>query len=215
MTSALLGFVFAFAESGLGLGAVIPGEVAISGLAAKLDDPIPLLVLALAVALGATAADHLGLFIGRSGGGRLRESRLIQRAGVHRWDKASDLVQHHGFWALLASRLLPLVRTVMPVVAGAGGIRYRSFLAASVLGAVAWSSLWVGAGAGIGATGVLDDPWVVGGIVVVAALTITIRTLVRRRRSRRQASRSQAPEATSSGLSDNLVLSDNHGNQPD
>ncbi|MCW2825280.1 MAG: hypothetical protein JWQ91_2197, partial [Aeromicrobium sp.] len=40
MTSALLGFVFAFAESGLGLGAVIPGEVAISSLAASLHGPV-------------------------------------------------------------------------------------------------------------------------------------------------------------------------------
>lgn len=186
MTTALLGFAFAFAESGLGLGAVIPGEVAISGLAARLDGPLALIILGIAVAIGATAADHLGLFIGRSGGTRLRESRLIKRAGVDRWDKAADLVQRHGFWALLASRLLPLVRTVMPVVAGAGQVRYRAFLAASLLGAIAWSSLWVGAGAGIGASGVLDDPWLVGGVVIIAVLAIAIRALARRRKSKRR-----------------------------
>lgn len=158
MTSALLGFVFAFAESGLGLGAVVPGEVAISGLATRMDGNGALLALGIAVALGATAADHLGLFIGRSGGPRLRESRLIRRAGVAKWDRAADLVRRHGFWAVLASRLLPLVRTVMPVVAGAAGLDYRRFLLASVLGAVAWSAVWVGAGAGLAATGVLDDP---------------------------------------------------------
>lgn len=182
MTTALLGFVFAFAESGLGLGAVIPGEVAISGLASRVDGTVALLLLGAAVALGATTADHLGLFIGRHGGTRLRESRLIRRAGVHRWDRAADLVQRHGFWALLASRLLPLVRTVMPVVAGAGRVSYRSFLAASLLGAVAWSALWVGAGAGIAASGVLDDPWLIGGIVLVALIAVMIRKLVRRRR---------------------------------
>lgn len=185
MTSALLGFVFAFAESGLGLGAVIPGEVAISGLAAGIDGVWALVLLGTAVALGATAADHLGLLIGRKGGSRLRESRLIARAGVARWDRAADLVQEHGFWAVLASRLLPLVRTVMPVVAGAAGLRYRSFLAASLTGAAAWSSLWVGAGAGLAATGVLNDPWLVGGFVAVIAAFIAIRSLVRRRRAKR------------------------------
>lgn len=182
MTTAPLGFVFAFAESGLGLGAVIPGEVAITGLASRTHGSLALLILGLAVALGATTADHLGLLIGRSGGTRLRESRLIKRAGVDRWDRAADLVQQHGFWALLASRLLPLVRTVMPVVAGAGNISYRSFLAASLLGAVVWSALWVGAGAGIAASGVLDDPLLVGGVVVVAVVGVLARTLVRRRR---------------------------------
>lgn len=191
MTTALLGFVFAFAESGLGLGAVIPGEVAISGLAAGLDGTWALLALGLAVAIGATTADHLGLLIGRKGGTRLRESRLIARAGVGRWDRAAELVQEHGFWAVLASRLLPLVRTVMPVVAGAAGLRYRSFLAASLIGAAAWSSLWVGAGAGLAATGVLNDPWLVGGVVAVAVVVIVVRKLVQRRRSARSTSAGQ------------------------
>lgn len=184
MTKALLGFVFAFMESGLGLGAVIPGEVAITSLATRLSGFVPLLVLGIFVALGATAADHLGLFIGRSGGARMRESRLISRVGVDRWDKAADLVQRHGFWAVLASRLLPVVRTVMPVVAGAAAIRYRSFLAASLLGAAAWSTVWVGAGAGLAASGVLDHPWLVGGVVVAALVAIAVKTLLGRRRDR-------------------------------
>ncbi|MCL8249981.1 DedA family protein [Aeromicrobium fastidiosum] len=184
MTRLLLAFAFALAESGLGLGAIVPGEVAISGLAASVDGLLPTLALGLAVMLGAVAGDHLGLTIGRLGGGRLRESRLIARAGVDRWDRAADLVQRHGFWAVLASRMLPFVRTVMPVVAGAAGLRYRSFLAASVIGGAAWAALWVGAGAGIGASGVLGHPWVIGGVVAVGLLAVAARTLVRRHRAR-------------------------------
>lgn len=185
MITALLGFGFAFAESGLGLGAIVPGEVAISSLAAGLHGPLALGAFGAAVALGATAADHLGLVVGRAGGTRLRESRLIARIGIDRWDRAGELVQRHGFWAVLASRLLPLVRTVMPVVAGAAGLRYRVFLLASVLGAVAWASLWVGAGAGLAASGVLDDPWLAGGLLAVAAIGLLARRLVRRHRARR------------------------------
>lgn len=182
MTQALLGFLFALAESGLGLGAVVPGEVAISSLAASIDG-LALLGLGAAVALGAVVGDHIGLVLGRLGGSRLRETRLIGRIGVDRWDKAADLVQRHGFWAVLASRMLPLVRTVMPAVAGAAGLRYRTFLAASVIGALGWSSAWVGAGAGIGASGVLGHPWLIGSIAAVAVLVIVART-IRRRRAR-------------------------------
>lgn len=197
MTSALLGFVFAFAESGLGLGAVIPGEVAISSLAASLDGTVALLMLGAFVALGATTADHLGLFIGRAGGGRLRESRLINRVGVDRWDRAAHLVQRRGFWAVLASRLLPLVRTVMPVVAGAAGLRYRSFAAASVLGAIAWSTVWVGAGAGIAASGILDHPWLLAGAALFVVSAAVIRSRLRRRRAEQEELTMKMPDRIS------------------
>lgn len=185
MTRALLGLLFALAESGLGLGAVVPGEVAISSLAASTHGPA-ILGLGLAVTIGAVLGDHIGLLVGRLGGARLRESRLIGRIGVDRWDRAADLMQRHGFWAVLASRMLPVVRTVMPVVAGAAALRYRAFVLASILGGIGWSAVWVGAGAGIGATGLLDDPltFVMAGGVLVAALVGAriVRAVVRRRR---------------------------------
>ncbi|MET1133546.1 MAG: DedA family protein [Aeromicrobium sp.] len=182
MTRALLGFLFALAESGLGLGAIVPGEVAISSLAASAHDPFPILALGLAVTLGAVAGDHIGFLVGHFGGARLRESRLVRRLGVERWDKAADLMQRHGFWAVLGSRVLPVVRTVMPVVAGAAALRYRNFLAASIIGGIGWSAVWVGAGAGIGATGILDHPLLVVGVVAVALLVVGVRALLRRRR---------------------------------
>lgn len=181
MSSALLGFLFALAESGLGLGAIVPGEVAISSLAASVHGPVALGALGIAVAVGATTGDHLGLLVGSRGGARLRESRLIHRVGVGRWDRAADLVQRHGFWAVLGSRLLPVVRTVMPTVAGAAGIRYRTFLAASLIGAIGWSAVWVGAGAGVAASGILSHPRIVAGVVAAALAAITIRTIIRRR----------------------------------
>jgi membrane-associated protein len=182
MVTSLLGFVFALAESGLGLGAVLPGEVAISSLATKVDGLLPLLVLGIAVALGASAGDHLGYIIGRLGGSRLRGSRLIARLGRDRWDKASELMQAHGFWAILASRLLPFVRTVMPAVAGAAHLRYPRFAIASLLGAAVWSSVWVGAGAGLAASGLLDNtPLVVAVVAGAALLAVVVRVLRRRR----------------------------------
>jgi membrane-associated protein len=193
MTRALLGFLFALAESGLGLGAIVPGEVAISSLAASTHDPFPILALGLAVALGAVAGDHIGFLVGHFGGARLRESRLVRRLGVSRWDKAADLMQRHGFWAVLGSRVLPVVRTVMPVVAGAAHLRYRNFLAASVIGGIGWSAVWVGAGAGIGASGILDHPVLLAAVVVVALVAFGIRTLVKRRR-RPPAQEAPAPE---------------------
>ncbi|KAA1399446.1 DedA family protein [Aeromicrobium ginsengisoli] len=183
MVTSLLGFVFALAESGLGLGAILPGEVAISSLATNVDGVLPLLFLGIAVALGASAGDHLGYVIGRLSGPRLRSSRLIARLGLDRWDRASELMQAHGFWAILVSRLLPFVRTVMPAVAGAAHLRYPRFALASVLGAVAWSSVWVGAGAGLAASGLLNNtPLVVATVAGAIVAAVAIRVVRKRRR---------------------------------
>lgn len=184
MISAALGFAFALAESGLGLGAIIPGEVAVSGLATNADGTLGLLTLWIAVALGATSGDHLGLLIGRLGGTRMRGSAIVRRVGVDRWDRAADLIQRHGFWAVLTSRLLPFVRTVMPAVAGAAGLRYRTFVVASVLGALAWSAVWVGAGAGVAASGILDRPWLAALATAAVAATVMAGRSVARHRSR-------------------------------
>ncbi|NRQ49609.1 DedA family protein [Aeromicrobium stalagmiti] len=187
MIAALVGFALALAESGLGLGAVVPGEMAISALAAVADGPRGALALGGAVALGATAGDHLGYAIGRRGGSRIRGSRLVARLGVDRWDRAADVVQRFGFWAMLASRLLPVVRTVMPVVAGSAELRYRAFLPASLIGAVAWSTLWVGAGSGIATSGVLDHPEMMLAAAAVGLTGLLGRRLARRRRTARTA----------------------------
>jgi membrane-associated protein len=204
MTRALLGFVFALAESGLGLGAIVPGEVAISGLAASAHGILPTLMLGVAVMLGAMAGDHVGLVIGRLGGTRLRGSRLIAKAGVERWDKATALIKRHGFWALLASRMLPVVRTVMPAVAGAADVRYRTFLLASLIGAIAWSAVWVGAGAGLAASGLLSSPWL-WAAAAAAALALLVRWVLQRRRSNRSGEPDRPTAAISPATADEIV----------
>src|SRR5699024_8064141 len=99
------------------------------------------------VAAGASAGDHLGYWIGSRFGTRLRSSRVVRRIGVHRWERATTMLRRNGVLALVVSRLLPGVRTLMPAVAGAAGLGYGRFLAGSVVGAGLWSGLWVGVGA--------------------------------------------------------------------
>ena len=102
---------------------------------------------------------------------------------MDRWDKASELMQAHGFWAILVSRLLPFVRTVMPAVAGAATCAIPRFALASVLGAAVWSTVWVGAGAGLAASGLLDNtPLVVAVVAGVVVIAVVVRVVRKRRR---------------------------------
>lgn len=60
--------------------------------------------------------------------------------------RRGHLVQRRAAPAVFVSTLLPVVRTVMPAVAGVAGMRYRWFAIASMMGSLVWVALWVSAG---------------------------------------------------------------------
>lgn len=88
----------------------------------------------------ASAADHVGYVIGRRYGTRLRDTRPVRRLGTEHWDRAGRMLRRRGPTALVISRLLPLVRTLMPAAAGPARMRWV-VLAALVLVA-AGVTLW-------------------------------------------------------------------------
>lgn len=179
----LIGGVFAFAESALGVGFLFPGETAVLTLGAATSGPTEVLQAMFVVAIGASAGDHVGYLIGRLVGPRLRNGRLIRRMGEQHWDRAEVLLRRYGLVTLVISRLLPLVRTIVPAVVGASGLIYRRFLLGSVLGAMAWSTLWVG----LGATARMALPELVerlglAGSLALAVVTAALIVLALRRR---------------------------------
>lgn len=175
-----LAALFAFAESGLGLGSVLPGESMILALAVGMDQWQHKLLLLVAVATGASAGDHVGYGLGRHLGGRLRDTGAVRRMGVHHWDRAVAFVRRHGASAVILSRLLPVIRTLVPAIAGVSGLRYRQFLLASVTGSVLWAALWVGAGAAARwAFTVLADALGPAWILVGVGVTVLVVALVR------------------------------------
>lgn len=177
---------FAFAESGLGVGMFVPGETAVLILSASIDGIYKLAVLLFVVTLCSSAGDHVGYFLGRHYGGRLRETRPIRRIGQENWDRAQALFHRHGASAVFLTRLLPIVRTLTPATAGVGDVRYRRFLPASLFGAFTWASLYVCAGA-LAAVSVERLESVLGSfawaLLAVAALAVLVTLRRRRRRS--------------------------------
>ena len=51
---------------------------------------------------------------------------------------AEDFFRKHGPLALILGRFVPIVRTFVPVAAGAAGMQYKNFVGWNVSGAVAW-----------------------------------------------------------------------------
>ncbi|OII43315.1 CDP-alcohol phosphatidyltransferase family protein [Plantibacter sp. MMLR14_011] len=148
----LLGLLFTTAESGLWLGLVVPGEPVVLLLAAMLDSAPGALVLFLVVALGGSLGDQIGYLVGRRSGGRLRDSAVIRRLGVDGLDRAVEALERRGAQAVFLTRLVPVLRCLTPTAAGVARVPYRSFLAASLLGSLLWSAVYVGVGSLVRAT---------------------------------------------------------------
>ena len=92
-----------------------------------------------AAAIGAIAGNILGYFIGRSVGYRL----LVQhgsRIGFSesRFKIGHYLFRHYGIAAVIAGRFLPLLRSALPILAGANRMAFWPFLFATIAGGVAW-----------------------------------------------------------------------------
>lgn len=207
-TLLLICAALAFGESTVGLGVLVPGETAVLVLGAASGTATQLMLSILVVVLAASAADHVGYMIGRRWGGRIRLTRLVQRLGTEHWDEATKLLHDRGATAIVASRLLPLVRTLVPAAAGAARLRYHRFLRASLLGSALWAVLWISGGALAGralpevAALLGRGTWVALGLVAAAGALV----VWRRRRGGRAARRrstdvpppaaNEAPEGT-------------------
>lgn len=177
-----LGFCLAFAESGLGLGMILPGETAVVVLAATLHSTPEMILLGVAVAVGASLGDHVGYVLGRRYGDALRETKAVRRLGRQHYDRATDLLRRRGGLAVFMTRLIPVVRTLTPAAAGASGLDYRRFAPASLAGSALWSTVYVGGGSLVAGAAAVANDWLGRAswlVLVLVALAVVPVLLVR------------------------------------
>jgi dephospho-CoA kinase len=168
-------------ETALIIGLFLPTEpTLIVAMAFALQGHFSFAAVAGAAVVGATLGDSVGFMIGRWGGRRLlRGSGRFARMARRHQDRALDLFDRHAGYSVSLARLVPFLRTLMPLVAGSTSVSYRHFLAFDLLGIAGWAVFGLGiayAGArgweiGVGAMGV---GWaaIVGVGVVVAVLVL-------------------------------------------
>lgn len=131
-----------FAESGLLIGFFLPGDSLLftAGFLVHqgyLSFNIHLLTLLLFVA--AALGDNVGYAFGHKVGRRLfhrKDSLLFHKDNLRR---AEEFYEKHGAKTIVLARFVPVVRTFAPIVAGISRMRYRTFLAFNLLGALIWA----------------------------------------------------------------------------
>ena len=136
-----------FTETGLLFGFFLPGDslLVTAGVVAYLVDwPIHILIPTLCLA--AILGDTSGYLIGKFAGPRLFRK---EKSFLFRKDyllAAQEFYTKHGGKTIVLAKFVPFIRTFAPVVAGAGKMPYRRYLAFSVIGALLWinSMIWLG-----------------------------------------------------------------------
>jgi membrane-associated protein len=134
-----------FAESGLLIGFFLPGDslLFIAGFLASeagknVLPPIPLVIIVTVIA--AIAGDQVGYWFGKKVGPALFDrpkSKLFNPSHVVR---AHTFMEKYGNRTIVLARFVPIVRTFAPVVAGIGGMEYKTFVKYNVLGGIAWGA---------------------------------------------------------------------------
>jgi membrane-associated protein len=157
-----------FIETGLLFGFFLPGDSILfsAGLVAAAQGNVNIALLVTIIVVAAFFGDQVGFVIGRVIGRPYldkRESPRIQRMIVN----AERFYEQTGWWAVVAARFFPWIRTFVPPIAGASKMNYYKFLSANILGAILW-------GAGITLAGFYAHslPWVKTSSYAIAAFFI-------------------------------------------
>lgn len=135
----LLGIgAFVFIESGV-LFPFLPGDslLVTAAITASALSIAPWQI-ALVGVVAAVLGDQVGFWLGRRFGRRFfRSGARVLRP--ERLDEAERFFHRFGPLSLVLGRFVPIVRTYVPLAAGAADMRYRRFVVWNVIGAVSWA----------------------------------------------------------------------------
>jgi membrane-associated protein len=189
-----------FAESGLLFGFFLPGDSLLftAGLFAARGD-LNLAVVLVGCFAAAVIGDQVGYAFGKKVGPSIfskPNSKLFKQEYVQR---ADEFFETHGAKTILLARFVPVVRTFVPVLAGVGKMRYRTFLVYNLIGGALWAvgvtTLGYALGDQIGADNI--DKYLLPIIAVVIFISIlpAIIEVLRHRRKAKVAGALSATEA--------------------
>ncbi|HEX2922267.1 MAG TPA: DedA family protein [Bacteroidales bacterium] len=138
----ILILIIIFLETGFFLGLVLPGGdylVFTAGLLSGtqlLEIPfVPLLILMMSAAI---LGDLTGYLKGRWLGPKLfnkPDSRFFKQVYL---EKTRHYYEKYGVWSFILGRFLPVIRTLIPILAGASRLYFGKFIYFNIIGGVIW-----------------------------------------------------------------------------
>ena len=158
-----------FVETGILLGFFLPGDSILfsAGLVAAAHGEVNIVILVTVIFVAAFFGDQVGFVLGRTVGRPYLEKHKGPRI-QKMIERSERFYERTGWWAVVAARFFPWIRTFVPPIAGASKMNYYKFLSANAPGALLW-------GVGITLAGYYAAtlPWVKTSSYGIAAFFIT------------------------------------------
>src|SRR5687768_14238110 len=184
-------FAIIFAETGLVVTPFLPGDsllFAAGALAATGAFSIWVLLPLLTIA--AILGDAVNYAVGNAVGPRVFTSD-DRTSLLHRMLNRDHLVRAHAFFekyggkAIVLGRFVPIVRTFVPFVAGAGTMSYSAFAFYNVSGAILWVGVCALGGYAFGNVPFVKNNFtlVALGIIAVSLLPMVVEVIRHRRQA--------------------------------
>ena len=175
-------FLTVFAETGLVVTPFLPGDSLLFAAGALcgagLLNPV---IMAIVLIAAAIIGDAVNYSVGRAIGPKVfsatddstRLQRMLKREHL---DRAHAFFEKHGGKAIVLARFVPIIRTFVPFVAGAGYMSYPAFAFYNVTGALLWVASCFGLGYLFGNVPVVKENfWIVAlGIIAVSLIPIVV-----------------------------------------
>jgi membrane-associated protein len=142
-------FLIIFAETGLVVTPFLPGDsllFATGAFCAKPETGLNVHVMALLLFVAAVIGDTLNYWIGAKIGPAVfkREDSIFLRK--KHLERAHAFFEKYGGRAIILARFVPIVRTFVPFVAGAGRMNYSRFMGYNAIGGFVWIYFFIYAG---------------------------------------------------------------------
>lgn len=165
-------FVTIFAETGLVVTPFLPGESLLltSGTLAGAG-VLHVAVLWPLLVGAAFLGDVVNYSIGRWLGKHLLSKPRKYLKPEHVWE-AQAFYEQHGGLAIVACRYLPIVRTLVPFVAGVTKMEFHRYLLFAFVAAATWVTIFLGAGYLFGNVPWVQDYLAIALMIAVAASAV-------------------------------------------
>jgi membrane-associated protein len=128
-----------FTESGLLIGLFLPGDSLLftAGFLAS-QGFLSIIPLALVAFVCAVLGDNTGYWLGQRFGPsvfRRKGSLLLDPEHIRR---AELYFEAHGPKTLVLARFIPVIRSIVPILAGVGSMRWSTFVFYNIIGGLVW-----------------------------------------------------------------------------